>query len=328
MRIRKRMAIVAVVLMAGATMAATVPAATQEGSWTATVQGDGRMQLMLHWDRSNWGHAVALTDLVGISAQQIAAPVVTPVAFRIERDAGLFQLDGSFRQGRGSGRFRFDPNRGFVSTLVALEIVGAARASDLELMQLAISDVSARRIRDLVALGFTPLTIENLVEIGIFDVTPEYVRSLRAAGVAGTSSVSDVVEMRIHGLDADFVRAMEAEGLRGLSRDDLVELSIHGVTPSFVREMRQAGFAEQTTDALVEMRIHGLTPGFIRDLEALGYRGLSRQTLLSMRIHDVSPAFIREMRDAGFPNLSVETLVRMKIHGIDSSLVRGAARAR
>jgi hypothetical protein len=327
-------------------------AAEVEGTWTITPRDDGRLQLNLHYEEnSNWGRGIDRADLRGLSDDALNAAASTPVAFRIEREAGVFDMEGAFREGRGAGHFRFTPNREFAATLRSLGVEGAGAATDRDLMNLAMADATAANTRALMALDLGSVDLKQLVELSIFNVTPEYVREMRALGIDGTNSVRGVVEMRIHNISTAYVRELESLGYRDLSRRQLldmgihgvtaarvrelqalgyenltarqlVDMRIHGVTPEYIRQVREAGFRDLTPQALVDFRIHNVTPQFVRELEALGYRDLSRQQLLDMGIHGVTPEFIREIRAAGFENVSPETLVRMKIHGIGSDYVR------
>lgn len=325
--------------------------ASQEGTWTAIRQADTQLQLSLHWNSSTWGRSFDRAELRGLTESEIDSPSSTPVAFRIEREAGRFEFEGSFQEGRGAGHFRFHPNRGFAETLRTLGIERGGQVTDRELIRLAIADVSTARIREFTALGFSALSVENLIELAIHNVTPDYVQTMRSLGVSGTDTVRGVVEMRIHRITPEFVRDLEALGYRNLSRQQLLQMGIHQVTPGFIREVREMGFQNLSPEALVEMRIHRVTPEFIRELQAIGYRNLSsrelvemrihrvtpefirelqmlgyanltRAQLVQMRIHRVSPEFIREVQEAGFRDLSVDTLVRMQIHGIASELIR------
>lgn len=329
-------------------------AVDEEGTWTITERENGRLQLNLHYEtNSSWGRSVERADLRGLTDEQLRSGTSVPVAFRIEREAGVFDMEGAFREGRGAGHFRFAPNRQFAATLRSLGIRGADEVTDKELMHLALADASTANIRALQALELGEMDVDDLVQVSIFDVTPEYVREMRSLGIGGTNSVRGMVELRIHRISTGFVRELEQAGYRGLDRRQLLDMGIHGVTPEFIQQMRRAGFEnlsardlvdlrihgvtpeyvrevraagladELSARAAVEMRIHQVTPQFVRELEALGYRNLTRRQVMDMGIHGVTPDFIREVREAGFNDLSPETLVRMKIHGIDSDFVRG-----
>lgn len=329
---------------------------TTEGTWTLSPSGRGGLQMNLHFGPAQqWGRSIDRADLVGLTDAQMDATVSTPVSFRIQREAGVFEMEGAFREGRGAGHFRFQPDRGFASTLRSLGVEGTDEITDRELMILALGDASSAAVREYRALGLAPLDVEGVIQLSIHQVTPEYVREMRALGLTGASTVDDVVQLRIHRVSTDYVRELASLGYRDLSRDQLLEMGIHGVdaehvraiqglgfetptprqlvdtrihgvTPEYVRSMREAGFRDLSPEALVDMRIHRVTPEFIRALADAGYRELSRDQLMQMGIHGVTPGFIREVREAGFRDLSPEALVQMKIHGIGAEYGRAGRR--
>lgn len=329
---------------------------TTEGTWTLSPNGRGGLQVNLHFGPTQqWGRPVDRADLVGLTDAQMGAAASTPVSFRMEREAGVFEMEGAFREGRGAGHFRFRPDRGFASTLRSLGVEGAGEITDRELMILALADASSAAVREYRALGLAPLDVEGVIQLSIHQVTPEYVREMRSLGLTGGNTVDDVVQLRIHRVSTEYVRELASLGYRDLSRDQLLEMGIHGVdaehvraiqelgfrtptprqlvdtrihrvTPEYVRSMREAGFRDLSPEALVDMRIHRVTPEFIQGLAEAGYRDLTRDQLMQMGIHGVTPAFIREVREAGFRDLSPEALVRMKIHGIGAEYGRPGRR--
>jgi hypothetical protein len=254
-------AAVAAFVLAAAPIAA---AQNAEGTWTATKQDGAALHLSIIWQPSSqWGQSIPLAELPGLSEGEIAVPASGPVRFRLEREAGTFELDGVFQDGRGTGHFRFQPNRGFASTLRSLGIQEADDLDDHQLMRLALARVTAGSVREFRDLDYQGLTVRDLVRMAVHGVTPEFVRELDAAGYSGLD-VRELTRFRIHGVTADFVRELDALGYHGLSEGDLVRFRVHGVTPSFIREMRELGLADLSPRTLVRMRIHGIDRELVR----------------------------------------------------------------
>lgn len=113
-------------------------------------------------------------------------------------------------------------------------------------------------IEEMRNLGFDGLTVEQLTEMKIHGVTPDFVRGIRDLGFENID-VRNLVEFRVHGVSPDFVREMTALGFRDLDPKKIVAMRIHGVTPDFVRDVRQQGFENLTPDQLIAMKIHGVS---------------------------------------------------------------------
>ncbi|HEX6037032.1 MAG TPA: hypothetical protein VFZ20_03305, partial [Longimicrobium sp.] len=137
-----------------------------EGTWTLEVR-DGAMHITLLYGTGTWGRPIDRAALVGLTDAQVNAAVSTPVAFRIEREAGDFDLEGAFREGRGAGHFRFHPDRGFVSTLRGLGVRDADGVEDRELMVMALGNATGAALRELAGLGVRPETTEDVIQLAV-----------------------------------------------------------------------------------------------------------------------------------------------------------------
>jgi len=227
------------------------PAPSAQGVWNAAPLEGDRLLVTLIYEGSIWGRGIARAELRGLDAAGPGAPV----ALRLERDAGVFRLEGAFRGDRGEGRFTFERAPGFVQALRAAGVTG--ELSDRELMLLALGRVTAEGVRGLADAGLARLRAEDLVQLAGQGITAEYVRSLRALGVEGTGSPAGLVELRTHRITAEYVQALRALGYGGVTRAQLLQMGIHGVTPDFIRQARAAGLRDLSPEALVQRRLSG-----------------------------------------------------------------------
>ena len=231
------------------------------GRWTLASASRDTFTLELFWDDgTNWPtRAVAFAELRGAAPRDIAAPEVTPVRFRVERDAGDFEFDGGFYRGRGTGTFRYHPDRRFVDTLRALGVEALGEVGDHELKNLAYSDVGAEAVREFRALGFASLTKRDLLELAVRQVSPEYARALQALGVPDANTVRGIVELRFLDMPVAYVRALADAGVRGIPARQLVAMRRNAVTADFVRRVREGGARDLSPESLIELRRQELT---------------------------------------------------------------------
>jgi hypothetical protein len=256
----------------------------EPANWKGASAGGPLVQLSLSRRRGTQGssqhsNAVALAELRGLTADQMGA-AASSVTFTLERDAGRFSFDGTFRRGEGAGHFTFTGRPEFVTAMRGL---GYA-LDDEKLYSMAVLDVSREFVRQLDALGYARLALD------------------------------DLLSLRIHGATPDFIRQLQSLGYRRLSAEDLVSLRIHGASPEFVRQLRELGYESVSAEELVSMRIHGVSPEFVKELKSLGYDHVAPEDLVSMRIHGVSPEFVRRVQ-TNRGEVSIERLVEMRIHG-------------
>jgi hypothetical protein len=107
----------------------------------------------------------------------------------MDRDAGRFFFEGSFRRGEGAGHFTFTPRPEFVA---AMQQLGYPGLGDEKIYSMAVLDVSRAFVKQLDALGYSRLDLDELLSL------------------------------RIHGADQTFIRAMKALGYDHLAADELV----------------------------------------------------------------------------------------------------------
>jgi hypothetical protein len=290
------------------------------GLWTAepatgnTASGGGpQVQLTLSRRRGMQGNSqhsspVALAELRGLTADEMSAGA-SSVSFALERDAGRFSFEGTFRRGEGAGHFTFAPRPEFVAAMRGLGYV----LDDEKLYSMAVLDVSREFVRQLDALGYARLELDDLLSLRIHGADPTFIRAVQDLGYDHLP-VDDLVSLRIHGATPGFIRQMQSLGLSRLSAEDLVSLRIHGASPDFVGQLRELGYERVSAEDLVSMRIHGVSPEFVKELKSLGYDHVAVEDLVSMRIHGVSPEFVRRVQ-ASRGAVTIENLVEMRIHG-------------
>ncbi|MDO9488369.1 MAG: hypothetical protein Q7J32_08345 [Sphingomonadaceae bacterium] len=292
----KKLLIASTALLLAAPSGAQVPDRI-DFTISPTQKTPGMVQLELSYrtpkSRSNNSNPVALAELQGLTAAQLASTSGGPARFRIVRDAGSLDCDGIFRGGRGTGDCRFAPNPGYAAAL-AKRGIGSPGAD--QQFQLALHGADLAVADELARQGYKTPSISQLVETGIFNV------------------------------DVPFLKALDTAGYRVGTVSKLVEMKIHGVSPDYIRELGAVGanYRKLPVDALVEMRIHGVTPARIRDYAKVGYTDLSRRQIVNMAIHGVSPDYVRQMAEAGYRNLTPEQLVNMRIHGVNAEMARVA----
>jgi len=297
-------------------LAAALSTSGIRGTWTVLVNGD-YAQLTVVRDHSNWGHGIKRSELP-LSDAQINAAAETPVHFALNRDAGVIDFNGSFKDGEGVGRFTFTPNASYASTLRSLGVSSEEALDEDRLFSLAMNDVSTAFIRDMQNLGYRE-DLQTYVRFKIHGVSTDFVRDLRTLGYDKLTA-EDLVRFRIHGVSPQFIRDMKGLGFE-TTAEDLTRFRIHGVSPEYVKTMHDLGVTGVSSDSVVRMRIHGVSTDYVRELGNLGYKSLAADDLVRMRIHDVSTEFIRQLAAAGYHGIPVDKLVQMRIRGIDPSML-------
>lgn len=290
-----------------------------EGSWSAQKIEGAQVQMKMNYRRnSSTSMPMNIADFKGLSAAVMRGS--GPATFRLEREAGAIQYEGTWSDGKGRGEFVFTSSETFRSKIEGLGVRGASGLDERELFQFALFNVSSSLVSELRSFGYDNIDAHDLIAVAIHRVTPEFIRELRALGYHDIS-LDDLTSMRIHGITTQYARDMVLDDRRPTG-EELIALKIHGVQPEFMATLRGSTNRKLSFDDLVSLKIHGVTSRYVRELEELGYEDIAAEDIVSLRIHGVTTDFIRELRDAGYSKIPPEKLVEMKIHGVDSEFVK------
>src|SRR5215467_8118579 len=125
------------------------------GTWTAEPSSDNPSLLEFRFSCSGetggMNRPLSPSTLQGLDPASIQGSHV-PVKFRLEREAGTFQFEGTFNAGVGYGEFTFSANQQFLADMKQMGYTEA----ESKVFVLAVIDVTRAYIKELRELGFQP----------------------------------------------------------------------------------------------------------------------------------------------------------------------------
>jgi uncharacterized protein (UPF0335 family) len=265
------------------------------GQWTAEFsrRTPGEIQMTYH-RRSDMGGftmsggGVPLGELQGLTAQAVLS-MRENVTFKVVRQAGTFDCEGYFREGKGAGFWTFIPSQSFVTGM---------------------------RER-----GYDNLTDENMLRAALHKLTTNFIDDMKSAGY-DKAEFKQLLRAASHKVTLDFIREMQSAGYQNLTLEELVRARNHNVDGRYVKEVRAMGFDKQPLEKLVRLRNHNITQEFINRMRAAGFDGLSIDQLIRLKNHDITPEFVNGLKAEGYANIPVESAIRLKNHDIDRDYVR------
>lgn len=196
------------------------------------------------------------------------------------------------------------------SYIAGLESAGLKNLTADQLINLKIQGVTPDYIRSIRAEGLNP-NVDELIQLKIQGVTPEYIREIKATGLNPT--IHQWIELRVQGVSADYIRKLQAAGFSNLTVSEVVELRVQNVDPAEVGKFPQLGLKDVTIHDLVALHAMGVTPDYIREMQAAGLANLNTRDYISAKAMGITPEFIQKARDHGFTNLSLQQLINLKI---------------
>lgn len=168
---------------------------------------------------------LAATELEGFDP---ALPNGSAARFRLKRDAGLFEFNGTLANGGATGRFDFTPDPAFSTRMRAAGLrnwwepgVAFDYAATGKLPTPALQRPPPQSPPPAARLD------ERLGTLRVHGVTSEYLRLLRQAGYDSLSD-NQLIELRSRGVNTLDLQELQMRGHRNLSVDEIVKLKNDG----------------------------------------------------------------------------------------------------
>jgi beta-lactamase regulating signal transducer with metallopeptidase domain len=292
------------------------------GRWVLEAQSFGHpepglAQLEMWFEPNDMtGTTVALARFAGLGG---AIPTRTsPARFELRGEAGTIAFEGQFRDGQGTGTFRFTPAPGFAGQL---QRRGLGTPTAVELARAVLFDVTLAKVDALLAVLPQKPAVDDMTRLIGHGVTPSFVRDLAAAGYRDVTA-EDIIRLSNHQIDVAWIREIQSAGLRDASVEDLIRLRNHDVDAAWIRDMQSLGFRDAGVEGLIRLKNNHVEAGWIREMQAAGFRDLSPEDLVRMKTRGVDVAYVRSLRALGYADLSPEDVVRMRSRGVTPDFVR------
>jgi beta-lactamase regulating signal transducer with metallopeptidase domain len=163
-----------------------------------------------------------------------------------------------------------------------------------------------------------PLDLNNdlnsLVALKSVGVTPEYAKSMSAAGL-GKPTVHELISLKSMGVTPEYVATMKQSGIAPKDFHEVVTEKSLGITPEYATELKQKGFGGLSLHEMIAMKSMGVTPEYAAEMKK-GFGELSVHELISMKSMGVTPEYAAEMKQKGFGDLNVHQLIALKSQGM------------
>ena len=136
---------------------------------------------------------------------------------------------------------------------------------------------SSVRVGRPLASGSGQLSFDQIVQLGVHGIKPNYIDELRKAGLEDIK-FHDLMQLVIHEIPVSYVlelRDLEQQlEIEPLTVNQIVQLAIHEIGARYALEMRRLGiehgFAPLTVDQIVQLGIHDIQPSYVLELLKTG----------------------------------------------------------
>jgi hypothetical protein len=140
-------------------------------------------------------------------------------------------------------------------------------------------------VERLAAVGFSNLTVDELIAMKVHGITPAYIEAMRAIRLE--PGVDQLIAMKVQGVTPEYMdeaRRLVADP----SVEDVIAMKVHGVTPRYVREMQATGIEMRSAAGeFIAAKAQGITPEFVKSAVDHGFRELTLGKLIMLRNADI-----------------------------------------
>jgi beta-lactamase regulating signal transducer with metallopeptidase domain len=189
------------------------------------------------------------------------------------------------------------------------------------LIRLRMYNVTPEYIEAIKKAGYEDVTARQITELKMHDITPDFIK--QAQSMSGEKlSARELVQMKISGLNPEYIEAMRRAGYDNLPVRELSRMRLVGVTPEFAAAMKRAGFDNLTADQLTRLKAIGITEEYVRQVQGWGLGKLSMREVVETKIHGVKPEDAQTLKALGFDSVSLRDLTRVRMFGVTESYVK------
>jgi beta-lactamase regulating signal transducer with metallopeptidase domain len=201
------------------------------------------------------------------------------------------------------------------SYIDAMKAAGLADLTIDQLVELKIQNVTPEYVRAMHELGLHP-DADGFVALRVQGVTPEYIAEVRALGF--TPDEDQIVALKVQGVSADYVRSLKEVGIQG-DADQMIALKVQGVNADYVRSLKEVGITGDG-DEIVSLKVQGITPGYVREMRALGLT-VNADDVVSLKVQGVTADYVHGLQEQGFKP-SADEIIGMRVQGVTAEYIR------
>lgn len=183
-----------------------------------------------------------------------------------------------------------------------------------------------------LASGSGQLSFDEIVQLGVHGIKPNYIEELRKAGLENVP-FPELMSLIVHQIPISYVlelRDLEQQlEIEPLSVAQIVQLGIHRISASYALEMRQLGIehgiAPLTVDQIVQLGIHKIKPSYVLELLKTGAFNLNTPPVEEMNLGQRSTK--REEKPERAVPMSLPDRLEAKLARAEAKREREIARA-
>ncbi|MES2267698.1 MAG: M56 family metallopeptidase [Bacteroidota bacterium] len=326
-----------------------------EGTWTAIIK-DEKIDIQFNSD----GDRNQMSNSNFLRADFSPLPTKSEGDFKLAREAGTMNFTGKFTGYKGSGRYKFVPNREYIkylqgegisdiekndelaffminlkkSYVAMMHRQGYKNLSKSDLIATAALGVDEPYIVSVKQNGFPNISTQDLITGKAIGISGPYISEIRKAGYPKVS-FEKLVSFKAQGINGEYIRKFKTQKAAKPvptkavatnddedNADNMIAYKALNVDADFVNGFKKAGYTNLSSSDLIGMKAVGVTPQFAESFKAAGYSNVSNEDLVSMKALGITPEYLNSFKNAGFKSINPEKAAGLKALGVTAEYIK------
>lgn len=242
---------------------ATTAAFAQSAADTCSIRaGRTDEKMSIGWDRGECitdhchrGESDMLwSKWTGVTAHDLEREGAT-IDARMKAEAGEMRCTGTVHDAALRGTYTFTPDPAFAKKMESMGFDSDAQTPD-RLQSYAMLDITTEWVKEMKDAGVAEMNSHNIMGLKALKVDPAYVKAMAAAGYPELRA-QKLTSMKAVGVNPEKVQAIRAMGYSP-TQEQLVQMCVFKIDADFVQRMKARGFQNPTIAQLIKIKIFKL----------------------------------------------------------------------
>ena len=159
-------------------------------------------------------------------------------------------FEGDLSKNKGSGTFKFNRNKNFVSFL---EKENIDTSDQIYYFKLFLGDVNENYISDIKKMGYSP-TIRELGRLVYHDASLNYIESMSL--IYQNLELDTISKFAAHNITSDYITSFNTFNFDSLDPILIKKAKIHNITPEFIERARIDNYNSNDFNDYIKFKIN------------------------------------------------------------------------
>jgi hypothetical protein len=137
-----------------------------------------------------------------------------------------------------------------------------------KLYQFKRAGITPGYINEIKAMGYNP-TYEDMLGIKHFNITADFIKSYTDIGYTNIS-INELIQLKYQSITSEYLKSFENLGYKNLPIRTMMAFKVHEITPDYISGFNKLGFNNISADNILLLKMSDVTPQYIASMQQKG----------------------------------------------------------